>query len=38
MEYEMGDTGDRMDMVAGLLMLGADAVAVTEVVVHTSAI
>ena len=36
--YERGALGDRMEMVAGLLMVGADSVAVVLEVLRTSAL
>ena len=36
MESERGDSGSRVDMVAGLLVPGADLVAVAVVVVRAS--
>ena len=36
--YERGALGDRMEMVAGLLMVGADSVAVVLEVLRASAI
>ena len=38
MEYERGASKTKVEMVAGLPMLGADAVEVSAAVVHTSAI
>ena len=38
MESDKGASGARVDMVVGLLALGADAVVEAAVVVHTSAL
>ena len=38
LEYDRDITGSRVDMVAGLLMLGVDAVVLAEVAEQTSAL